>query len=148
MLLRRASPFATVLVLLAPATAQASSFSPDPPPGANGLRPDPAVSMRAPLATVPAVVVRRAPVHVVTAPAAPRTPLRTSPRPRRPVAPVRTHTSRLALPRLELPPVVGPALITAPLRQRPQAELAALALALAALTAGSGAGLVRAWSRR
>ena len=37
-----------------------------------------------------------------------------------------------------------PAFIAAPLRRRPQAYLAALALALAALTAGSGAGLVRA----
>jgi hypothetical protein len=50
--------------------------------------------------------------------------------------------------RFELPPVVVPAFITAPLRHRPQVELAALALALAALTAASGAGLIRSWSRR
>jgi hypothetical protein len=69
-------------------------------------------------------------------------------RSRRPAAPTRPHTDRLALPKLELPPIVVPAFVSTPLRPRSQAELAALALALAALTAGSGAGLVRAWSRR
>jgi hypothetical protein len=59
-----------------------------------------------------------------------------------------SHADRLALPKLELPPVVVPAFVSTQLRPRSQAGLAALALALAALTAGSGAGLVRAWSRR
>jgi hypothetical protein len=87
-------------------------------------------------------------VHVVTtAPvrSAPRSSVRRQvPRPR-----PRPHTDRLALPKLELPPIVVPAFVAAPLAQRPKpAVLAALALGLAALTAGSGAGLVRAWSRR
>ena len=58
------------------------------------------------------------------------------------------HKARIAIPKLELPPVIVPAFIPSTLSRRPQVDLAALALALAALTAGSGAGLVRAWSRR
>ena len=57
--------------------------------------------------------------------------------------------TRLLVPRL--PPVVVPSIVPvveAPLRHRPLTALAALALALAALTAGSGAGVVLAWSRR
>ena len=66
LLLRRTSPLAAVLVLLAPATGHASSFSPDPPPAANGLRPDPA-----PEAATAAAVAQ--PLHAVvrTAPPAP-----------------------------------------------------------------------------
>jgi hypothetical protein len=150
-LLRRVSPFAAVLVLLAPAAGRAASFSPDPPPGANELRPDPAPSLHPQVA---AAVVRAAPVRTVTAPVPLRVatapvPARVAPRSRRrPVERAQSQTSRLALPRLELPPVLVPAFIPASLRPRPPAGLAALALALAALTAGSGAGLVRAWSRR
>jgi hypothetical protein len=158
-LLRRTSPLAVaaVLVLLAPATGHASSFSPDPPPGASELRPDPAPSssagsqlqLPAPARTV--VVPPAAPVRAVTTPATvQRRPVRTtSPAgSRRPAARTRPHTDRLALPTLELPPVVVPAFVSTQLRPRSPAGLAALALALAALTAGSGAGLVRAWSRR
>ncbi len=152
MLLRRISPLAAaaVLVLLAPGSGRASSFSPDPPPGASAFRPDPAPSAPQPSLPVSrgtAVAPPPAPVRVVTTQA----PVRSTPRPPRkqPVERARPHTGRLALPKLELPPVVVPAFVSAPLRYRPQfAELAALALALAALTAGSGAGLVRAWSRR
>ena len=158
-LLRRTSPLAVVavLVLLAPATGLASSFSPDPPPGASELRPDPAPS--SPAGSQPVlpprartVVSRPAtPVRAVTTPATVlRQPVRAAPRSssRRPAEQTRPRTDRVALPRLELPPVVVPAFVSTPLRPRSQAELAALALALAALTAGSGAGLVRAWSRR
>ena len=151
-LLRRTSPLAAVLVLLAPATGYASSFSPDPPPGANGLRPDPAPSAPAAAQRPPAVrtpirtIAQPSQVQAVTTPA----PVRTAPssRPRRPVERVRSHKVRIAIPKLELPPVIVPAFIPSTLGRRPQVDLAALALALAALTAGSGAGLVRAWSRR
>jgi hypothetical protein len=57
------------------------------------------------------------------------------------------HRRAPALVDLRLPPVLVPA-FTAPLRERPPVELAALALALAALAAGSGARLVASWSRR
>jgi hypothetical protein len=162
LLLRRTSPLAAVLVLLAPAAGHAASFSPDPPPGAAGLRPDPAPSarpepkpepsLRAPVLHAPAraVVTRQVPVRAVTTP----TETRAAPpprRPRRPAAQARPHAARPAIAKLELPPVVVPAFIPATLRRRPPAglaALAALALALAALTAGSGAGLVRTWSRR
>lgn len=150
LLLRRASPLAAVLVLLAPATGHAASFSPDPPPGANGLRPDPAPSAPAPVRAVVRAPVRAvvppAQVQSVTAPA----PARVVPRarPRHAVELARPHKARIAIPNLELPPVVVPAFIPSALGRRPQTGLAALALALAALTAGSGAGLVRAWSRR
>ena len=158
LLLRRASPLAAVLVLLAPAAGQAASFSPDPPPGATGLRPDPAPSARSEPKPEPslhaparAVVARQVvPVRAVTTP----TETRAAPpprRPRRPAAHTRPHAARSAIPKLELPPVVVPAFIPATLRRRPPpglAALAAIALALAALTAGSGAGLVRTWSRR
>jgi len=161
-LLRRTSPLAVaaVLVLLAPATGHASSFSPDPPPGASELRPDPAPSssVRAPV-TLPApartvVAPAAAPVRAVTTPAASqRSPIHSSPRSGlpRPSEKSRSRSDRPALPKLQLPPVVVPAFVSTPLRPRSQAGLAmlaALALALAALTAGSGAGLVRAWSRR
>jgi hypothetical protein len=158
-LLRRTSPLAVaaVLVLLAPATGQASSFSPDPPPGASELRPDPAPS--APAGSQPAPPARAgtvvtspaAPVRAVTTPPAVQRPsVHRSPRTssRRPTAQRRPHADRLALPKLELPPVVVPAFVSTELRPRSTAGLAALALALAALTAGSGAGLVRAWSKR
>ncbi len=152
LLLRRASPLAAVLVLLAPATGHASAFSPDPPPGANGLRPDPAPS--APSRTRPAAhtsvrtVARPAQVQAVTTPAPVRSTSQPRPRPRHAVERARPHRARIAIPNLELPPVIVPAFIPSTLGRRPQADLAALALALAALTAGSGAGLVRAWSRR
>ncbi len=158
-LLRRTSPLAVVavLVLLAPATGHASSFSPDPPPGASELRPDPAPSspsgaQLSPPAPARAVVtLPAAPVRAVTTPATvqPR-PVKSAPRssPRRPAERTLPHTDRLALPKLELPPIVVPAFVSSPLRPRSEAVLAALALALAALTAGSGAGLVRAWSKR
>ena len=150
LLLRRTSPLAAVLVLLAPAAGHASSFSPDPPPGANGLIPDaaPSASSRPPAAVqhAPArAVARPAAVQTVTAPA----PVRAVPRrPRHPAVRPRPHAIRIAIPKLQLPPVVVPAFIPSALGRRPQADLAALALALAALTAGSGAGLVRVWSRR
>ena len=149
-LLRRTSPLAAVLVLLAPATGHASSFSPDPPPGANGLRPDPVPSApsrpRAVVRTPIRTVAPLARVQAVTTPA----PARVVPRvpPRHAVARARSRKARIAVPNLELPPVIVPAFIPSALGRRPQADLAALALALAALTAGSGAGLVRAWSRR
>ena len=60
----------------------------------------------------------------------------------------RPHADPDRIPKLELPPVVVPAFVSSTLGRRSQAGLAALALALAALTAGSGAGLVRAWSKR
>jgi hypothetical protein len=150
-LLRRTTPLAigAVLVLLAPAAGRASSFSPDPPPGSSRLRPDPAPFAPAvPQRSLPAPARRvaaplPAPVRAVTTPVTRRRASRPSaPRPRQ-------HSgARLALPKLELPPVVVPAFVSTPLRSRSEAGLAAVALALAALTAGSGAGLVRAWSRR
>ena len=84
-----------------------------------------------------------APVRAVTTPATvqPR-PAKSAPRssPRQPAERTLPHTDRMALPKLELPPIVVPAFVSSPLRPRSEAELAALALALAALTAGSGPG--------
>ena len=116
------------------------------------MRPDPAPSAPAAAQRPPAVrtpirtIAQPSQVQAVTTPA----PVRTAPssRPRRPVERVRSHKVRIAIPKLELPPVIVPAFIPSTLGRRPQVDLAALALALAALTAGSGAGLVRAWSRR
>jgi len=157
--LRLTAPLLAGLALLGPGPAQAGSSSPDAPPGSSGLRPDPA----------PAGAARPAPVHrtVVTAPrivirqpvSRPASAPAAVPKPRPAVRPVsrakprpkprpahRRHPPAL-LPKL--PPIaVMPALAIEPLRQRPPAALAALALALAALTAGSGAGLVFSWSRR
>lgn len=84
----------------------------------------------------------------MTTPAPVRSTSQPRPRPRHAVERARPHRARIAIPNLELPPVIVPAFIPSTLGRRPQADLAALALALAALTAGSGAGLVRAWSRR
>ncbi len=51
------------------------------------------------------------------------------------------HTDRFAPPKLELPPIVVPAFVSSPLRPRSEPVRGALALALAALPSGSGAGL-------
>ena len=162
-LLRRMSPLAAVLALLAPAAARATADSPDPAPGATVLRPDPAPVAKpkpvrksaAPAPTRP-VVVRAlvvAPAHVVpaqthvTAPPVQRsTPLKakTKPKPK-----PRAHKpSSVLAANFELPPVLGPAFLDVPDSTRTPAVLAAVALLAAALTAGSGAGLVFSWSRR
>jgi hypothetical protein len=162
-LLRRLSPFAAVLTLLAPAAARAASDSPDPAPGAAVLKPDPAPVAKpkpvqksaAPAPTRP-VVVRAtvvAPAYAVparTQVAAPfvRTskPVQAKPKPK---PKLRTHKAAPALAaNFDLPPVVGPAFLDVPESTRTPAVLAAVALLAAALTAGSGAGLVFSWSRR
>ena len=163
-LLRLAAPFAAVVVLAVPPAGLAS---PDPAPSASRLQPDPAPSV----APVPATHRVPAPVHatgvastparvavthsvvlpvpVVTRPVVVNAPAPTPTRrpvSRRPPAPVKKH--HRALPALELPRIVVPQIVPTPLERRASPLLAALALALAVLTAGSGAGLVRAWSRR
>jgi hypothetical protein len=162
-LLRRLSPLAAVLALLAPPAARAASDSPDPAPGATVLQPDPAPVARAkPVRTAaapaprrPAVVVRAVvvtPVRAVTArtQAAPPPPERTSkPVTAKPKPKPRTHKRASALAaNFDLPPVLGPAFLDVPRASRTPAVLAAVALLAAALTAGSGAGLVFSWSRR
>ena len=116
MLLRRTSPLAVVavLVLLAPATGHASSFSPDPPPGASELRPDPApsspsgaqLSPPAPARTVVTLLrcagARCDDAGDGSAPGRSQSAPRSSPR--RPAERRLPHTDRLALPKLELPP--------------------------------------------
>jgi hypothetical protein len=163
LLLRRLIPLLAGLVLLAPATARASSFSPDPPPGskANGLKPDPAPSavptpkpkpkvtttVRRP--TSPAPVVRPVVVPVVhTAPVVKQTPTvhRAKPKAKAAARPKPKPKPALVVP--TLPRVLVPAFVEAPLSSDPPRALAALALALAALTALSGAGVVFSWSRR
>jgi hypothetical protein len=151
-LLRRLAPLLAVVALLAPAAARASSFSPDPPPGSKVLKPDPAPSAvpaakpkvitAAKAVRPPTPVVRATPVETHTAPvhrekvkAAPPKP---SPQPK--------AKRTLVVP--ALPPVLVPRFIEAPLSSDPPRALAALALALAALTALLGAGVVFSWSRR
>ena len=164
-LLRRLAPLFAVVALLASGAARASSFSPDPPPGstAKALQPDPAPSAVAPpkpkvTATVTPHVSRAPVVRSVVVPL--RTPVvhHTSPAPRSKPKPKATSRPKakappkakprpaLAVPRL--PPVLVPRFIEAPLTSDPPRALAALALALAALTALSGAGVVFSWSRR
>jgi hypothetical protein len=162
--LRRISPLTAVLVILAPPVAHASSLSPDPSPGASGLRPDPSPAAAPAPTSVPRTPVQastaRPVVRTTVAPAPVRvvsTPAWHPPRVSRPVRARKPVTITHRQPRkratdvvrkLELPPVLVPRLISGPLSQRPPTALAALALALAALTAASGAGLVFSWSRR
>jgi len=163
-LLRRMAPLAAVTALLVPATAHASSFTPDPVPGAKTLQPD-AAPAAAP-ATTPkpaktvAPKVERAPVvrRSVTAPVVQRVvaptpastpvvhriPTKKAP-PKRPAAKPKPEPM-LVMPKL--PAVLVPRFVEAPLGSDPPKALAALALGLAALTALSGAGLVFSWSRR
>jgi hypothetical protein len=161
-LLRRLSPLAAVLALLAPPVARATSDSPDPAPGATVLQPDPAPVARAqpartpavPAPTRPAVVVRAvvdAPVRAVTArtQAAPPPERTSTPVTAKPKLKPRIHKRASALAaNFDLPPVLGPAFLDVPAASRTPAVLAAVALLAAALTAGSGAGLVFSWSRR
>jgi hypothetical protein len=146
------------LVLLAPATARASSFSPDPAPGSKAkvLKPDPApsaaVSTPKPKVTTtsrrptsPAPVVRPVVVPVVhTTPVVTHTPTVHRAKPKAAARPKPKPV--LVVP--ALPRVLVPRFIEAPLSSDPPRALAALALALAALTALSGAGVVFSWSRR
>jgi hypothetical protein len=164
-LLRRISPLVAVLALLAPPAARATSDAPDPGPGATVLRPDPApvaqpktfrqTAAPAPAPTKPivlrAVVVAPAhdvAVHTRAAPLPVQTnkPVAAKPKPK---AKPRAHkrASSLAA-NFDLPPILGPTLLAVPESSRTPAVLAALALMAAALTAGSGAGLVFSWSRR
>jgi hypothetical protein len=170
LLLRRMAPLAAVTALLVPGTANGSSFTPDPVPGARTLQPDaaptaapeatPAPAKPSPRPVVRTVkstpVVRRSvsvPVvrTVVTHPAAStpvvhRAAAKKTP-PERPAAKPKPRSKpRPVLP--SLPPVLVPRFIEAPLESDPPIALAALALGLAALTALSGAGLVFSWSRR
>lgn len=158
-LLRRISPLATVLALLAPPAARATSDSPDPGPGATVLRPDPAPAAKskpvrktgAPAPTRPIVVraVVVAPAHVI--PVQPRVAAPPVPRSKPAKAKPKPHThkpSSVLAANFELPPVLGPAFLDVPDSTRTPALLAAVALLAAALTAGSGAGLVFSWSRR
>jgi hypothetical protein len=97
---------------------------------------------------VRAVVVE--PAHAVPAqpqvapppPARTSKPVKAKPKPR-----VHKHTPALAA-NFDLPPVLGPAFMHVPESSRAPALFAAVALLAAALTAGSGAGLVFSWSRR
>lgn len=161
-------PVAPVAVAFTLAVAPAAHGAPDPAPGSKTLRPDPVPS------AAPAPAQRSAPVHaatapapkttgrvVITRPAAPRvvvthttvvTPAKpkpavpaVQPAPPKHAAPVTKH--RLPSP-FVLPPIPVPHIVTDPLERRPSPLLAAFALALAALAAGSGAQLVRAWSTR
>jgi hypothetical protein len=98
---------------------------------------------------VRAVVV--APAHAVPAqpqvaapPVQRSTPVKAKPKPK-----PRAHKrSSVLAANFELPPVLGPAFLDVPDSTRTPAVLAAVALLAAALTAGSGAGLVFSWSRR
>jgi hypothetical protein len=168
LLLRRSTPLLAVMVFLAPSPARASSFTPDPPPGAATLKPDAAPAAATPVVVKPRVpsasrpsapVVRRvvvraaAPVErtvvrapVVTRSAPPRTQARPKPKPTPKPGPAARPKPRLVVP--TLPPVLVPRFVEAPLAGDPPRALAALALALAALTALSGAGVVFSWSRR
>ena len=163
-LLRRMAPLAAVTALLVPATAHASSFTPDPVPGAKTLQPDAAPTAapattpkpaktvapkveRAPVVrrSVAAPVVQRvvAPTPAST-PVVHRIPTKKAP-PKRPAAKPKPEPM-LVMPKL--PAVLVPRFVEAPLGSDPPKALAALALGLAALTALSGAGLVFSWSRR
>jgi hypothetical protein len=162
-LLRRTAPLAAVMLLLVPATASATSGSPDPPPGSKTLEPDAApVATPAPAPkparttaravesvpvarrSVPAPVVRTVVVHT-PAPVVHRTVVKKAPPRARPKPAAARPKPRLVLP--TLPPVLVPRFIESPLERGPSQALAALALGLAALTALSGAGLVFSWSR-
>ena len=169
-LLRRSTPLLAVMALVAPTPAGASSFTPDPPPGAATLKPDaaPAAAPAVPVvrrqhatvshttvpvartvvvrtsAPVPRAVVR--PTFVKHATAKHATPPRPMAKPRQKPKPAAKPTPRLVLP--TLPPVLVPRFVEAPLGSDPPRALAALALALAALTALSGAGVVFSWSKR
>lgn len=167
-LLRRSTPLLAVMALLAPSQARASSFTPDPPPGAATLQPDaapaaaktavttPVVKPRVPAAShTSAPVVRTAVVRAsapvrqpVTRPAVVKqaAPPRAKAKPKSKPRPVVKPKPRLVVP--TLPPVLVPRFVEAPLGSDPPRALAALALALAALTALSGAGVVFSWSRR
>jgi hypothetical protein len=94
-----------------------------------------------------AVVV--APAHVIPMqPQVARTPARTrKPVKAKPKPPARKHPPA-PVANFDLPPVLGPAFLDVPESTRTPAVLAAVALLAAALTAGSGAGLVLSWSRR
>jgi hypothetical protein len=164
-LLRRLAPLVAVTALIVPATAHASSFTPDPVPGAKTLQPD-AAPTAAPAATpkpartvvrkvvrepvvrraVPAPVVRSVVVRHAATPTTIVHHTRAKKPPRKHPAPAPKPKPRLVVP--PLPPVLVPRFIEAPLGSDPPKELAALALGLAALTALSGAGLVFSWSRR
>ena len=161
-LLRRLIPLLAGVVLLAPGTAKASSFSPDPAPGSKSkaLKPDPApsaVSNPKPKVTAtvsrptsPAPVVRPVLVHAVhTTPVVKHAPAVHRAKPKAAVSPKpRQKSKQPALVVPALPRVLVPRFIEAPLSSDPPRALAALALALAALTALSGAGVVFSWSRR
>jgi hypothetical protein len=158
------APLAAVMALLVPATAHASSFTPDPVPGAKTLQPDaaptaaPATTPKPAKTVAPKVerapVVRRsvaAPVvqrvvapRTTSAPVVHRIPTKKAP-PKRPAAKPKPEPM-LVMPKL--PAVLVPRFVEAPLGSDPPKALAALALGLAALTALSGAGLVFSWSRR
>jgi len=158
------APLAAVMALLVPATAHASSFTPDPVPGAKTLQPDaaptaaPATTPKPAKTVAPKVerapVVRRsvaAPVvqrvvapTTASAPGVHRMPTKKAP-PKRPAAKPKPEPM-LVMPKL--PAVLVPRFVEAPLGSDPPKALAALALGLAALTALSGAGLVFSWSRR
>ena len=122
-LLRRTSPLARGgVVLLAPATGHASSFSPDPPPGANGLGLILRRRLRPARPTLPARAqagrdrLQPAPGRAVTTPAVrARTARVAAPTSRRSSGRARTRPGS-RLPKLELPPVVVPAFIPATLR--------------------------------
>ena len=163
-LLRRMAPLAAVTALLVPATAHASSFTPDPVPGAKTLQPDAAPTAapattpkpaktvapkveRAPVVrrSVAAPVVQRVVAPTTTsAPVVHRMQTKKAP-PKRPAAKPKPEPM-LVMPKL--PAVLVPRFVEAPLGSDPPKALAALALGLAALTALSGAGLVFSWSRR
>ena len=163
-LLRRMAPLAAVMALLVPATAHASSFTPDPVPGAKTLQPDAAPTAapattpkpaktvapkveRAPVVrrSVAAPVVQRVVAPTTTsAPVVHRMPTTKAP-PKRPAAKPKPEPM-LVMPKL--PAVLVPRFVEAPLGSDPPKALAALALGLAALTALSGAGLVFSCSRR
>jgi hypothetical protein len=118
--------------------------APTPNPGRNRHTSD--IESTAPVIVRAVVVAPARPVavrlQVASPPVRTRKPVKAKPRPH-----AHRPASALAA-NFDLPPILGPAFLDAPDSKRVSAVLAAVALLVAALTAGSGAGLVRSWSRR
>jgi hypothetical protein len=99
------------------------------------------------LVVAPAHVVP-AQTHVTAPPVQRSTPVKAKTKPKPKPKPRAHKPSSVLAANFELPPVLGPAFLDVPDSTRTPAVLAAVALLAAALTAGSGAGLVFSWSRR
>jgi hypothetical protein len=151
-----------ILAVAALAVTPVAHGSPDPPPGSKALRPDPvpaatpsstphsvpAHAVPVPKSTPRIVVNRPAVSQIVTTRARVVTPPK--PRPAAKPSPPKhaAANKRRSPPSFVLPPIPVPHIVSTPLENRPSPLLAAFALALAALAAGSGARLVRVWSNR